>query len=161
MKQQFAIGAKKSGAVAAVVRLPEVGRNQSVGSCLCTDQSVDQKFVSLSSVLQGGGGPWLGPGTWTSPWHCLTLAMSFLRNYTTYNSQHTNPPHHTTSIIDSRPSRNPSYPPGSSSRCQPRCGIAGSGTHRTRFKFGSHRSLILLIMEFLTSFRGLPLPLRM
>lgn len=46
MKQQFAIGAKKPGAVAAVVRLPGVGRNQSVGSCLCTDQSVDQKFVS-------------------------------------------------------------------------------------------------------------------
>lgn len=55
MKQQFAIGAKKSGAVAAVVRLPEVGRNQSVGSCLCTDQSVDQKFVSLRPLRRVGG----------------------------------------------------------------------------------------------------------
>lgn len=50
MKQQFAIGAKKSGTAATAVRqclrVPEVGRNQSVGSCPCTDQSVDQKFVS-------------------------------------------------------------------------------------------------------------------
>lgn len=98
MKQQFAIGAKKSGAVAAVVRLPEVGRNQSVGSCLCTDQSVHQKFVSLSSVLQGGGGPWLGPGTWTSPWHCLTLAIipTQLHNIqlTTYQSTTSHHIHH-------------------------------------------------------------------
>lgn len=62
-------------------------------------------------------------------------------------------------IIDSRPSRNPPYHRGhQSSRCQPPYGTAGRGTRCTRL--GSYRSLILLIMEFLTSFRGLPLPLR-
>lgn len=111
MKQQFAIGAKKSGAVAAVVRLPGVGRNQSVGSCLCTDQSVDQKFVSSAWSKQLQGGRWsvtwdLGSDlalAWPDFGHVIPTHHLHYTQHTTHDI----PIQHI--IIDSRPYRNPPY----------------------------------------------------
>lgn len=106
MKQQFAIGAKKSGAVAAVVRLPGVGRNQSVGSCLCTDQSVDQKFVSSGRSCREVVRDFHLDSDLTLAWpdfgHVISTHL--------HNTQHATrniPIQHI--IIDSRPSRNPPY----------------------------------------------------
>lgn len=149
MRQQFAIGAKKSGAATTVVRLALRwgGTNQSVLSVHRSECRSEVCF--LSSIMQGGG-----VVRDLDLYFDLDLGPDPILS-TTQNTQHT-----TTSAL-TQAIQEPAVSPGSSSRCQPRSGIAGIASNWTHCpRSGPNGSLILLIMGFLTSFRGLRLPFR-
>lgn len=94
---------------------PEVGRNQSVGSCLCTDRSVDQKLCFPSPprcrVADGRWVVWWSGGRvvrWSVSWAwtCLPFEVPAQAAPTTSNAQR-NPSRHV--VIDPRRFRNPTH----------------------------------------------------